>query len=247
VVAAAVIVPNIAWQGSSPSTAGAVSPAPITPLRSPLPDDPLSALDSFPNSAKQRSQDPPTPELPRDFQGKGRYIVRDLGVDVPFTWEGRDGDSQMIAGGPGQRIWFTNVIYRDTLYTLTYRWPGIPRRPPQPCHKVGAFSLDDLNNRLLSTSRFVGREILEQRPPRHVNHWRVGIVLGRDDPPGNHFRIPVLEADFYVAQGDPSTIWQVLHFGFQNLYDPELDEWMKMKSFDHAPGEVTLPSSCPAP
>ncbi|MGH3491375.1 MAG: hypothetical protein ACRDP8_26075 [Actinopolymorphaceae bacterium] len=66
----------------------------------------------------------------------GRSIVRDLGIDVPFTWQGRDGDSQMVAGGPDHPIWFTNLIYHNTLYTLTYSpLPGnvvLPDRCPPP-------------------------------------------------------------------------------------------------------------------
>ncbi|WP_329403361.1 hypothetical protein OG523_03400 [Streptomyces virginiae] len=66
---------------------------------------------------------PPPPRLPRDFRGKGKWIVRDLDITVPFTWEGRGGDSQMTAGGPQYPIWFTNLIYHGTLYTLTYNGP----------------------------------------------------------------------------------------------------------------------------
>nr|WSX53412.1 hypothetical protein OG409_33525 [Streptomyces sp. NBC_00974] len=43
--------------------------------------------------------------------------MRDLDITVPFTWEGRDGDSQMTAGGPQYPIWFTNLIHHGTLYT----------------------------------------------------------------------------------------------------------------------------------
>lgn len=57
------------------------------------------------------SSRPPAPRLPRDFRGRGRWIVRDLDITVPFTWEGKDGDSQMTAGGPQYPIWFTNLIY----------------------------------------------------------------------------------------------------------------------------------------
>lgn len=43
------------------------------------------------------SPTPPPPRLPRDFRGKGKWIVRDLDITVPFTWEGKDGNSQMTA------------------------------------------------------------------------------------------------------------------------------------------------------
>lgn len=189
--------------------------------------------------------DPPAPRpprLPRDFQGKGRWVVRDLGVTVPFTWEGRDGDSQMVAGGPKYPIWFTNLIYRGTLYTLTYKWPGLTEHP---CSQIPHFDLDQLN-RAFQSARFVGREILQQNPDRYVNHWRVGAVLPKQ-PPGKYLRFPLALGDIYVDQHDRSTFWQVLQFGVQNLYDPELDEWLVMNTFDHKPGRVTLPRACTAP
>jgi hypothetical protein len=114
-----------------------------------------------------RPATPPHPRLPANFQGKGRYIVSDLGVNVPFTWNGSRGNSQMIAGGPRYRIWFTNLIYRNALYTVTCKWPNIPLNPRRRCDKVGAFSLRDLNN-ALRTARFVGAEILRGHPDRRV-------------------------------------------------------------------------------
>ena len=39
----------------------------------------------------------------------------------------------MIAGGPRYRIWFTNLIYRNALYTVTYKWPNIPLNPRRRC------------------------------------------------------------------------------------------------------------------
>ncbi|MEU1684085.1 hypothetical protein [Micromonospora sp. NPDC005707] len=189
---------------------------------------------------------PRPPLLPADFQGTGRYIVRDLGIDVPFTWQGRDGDSQMIAGGPEYPIWFTNLIYDNTLYTLTYKWPGIPPDPPQPCHQAGFFNRQ-LFNDLLKTARFVGPEILQGNNGRHVDHWRAGVVAGFTQP-GEFPRIPLALGDIYVDQRDPSRWWQVLHFGIQNLYDPALDEWFTMDTFWHWPGQVTLPDRClPSP
>lgn len=35
------------------------------------------------------SPTPPPPRLPRDFRGKGKWIVRDLDITVPFTWRAR--------------------------------------------------------------------------------------------------------------------------------------------------------------
>lgn len=185
---------------------------------------------------------PLPPRLPRDFRGKGTWIVRDLGITVPFSWEGRDGDSQMIAGGPQYPIWFTNLIYRGTLYTLTYKWPGLTEHP---CSRIPGFDLKRLNG-LLRGARFVGREILQGRPNRYVNHWRVGIVVPTL-PPGNFPRLPVALGDVYVDQNDQGTFWQALQFGIQNLYDPELDEWLVMRTFERKPGTVTLPRRCSPP
>ncbi|MFD5507129.1 hypothetical protein ACFWIB_05055 [Streptomyces sp. NPDC127051] len=189
------------------------------------------------------SPTPPPPRLPRDFRGKGKWIVEDLDITVPFTWEGRDGDSQMVAGGPQYPIWFTNLIYHDTLYTLTYKWPGLTEHP---CSRIPDFNLEALNQGF-EKARFVGRETL-RRPhaQRQVNHWRVGVVLPQL-PPGNHPRLPLALGDIYVDEGDRGTFWQVLQFGIQNLYDPELDEWLVMDTFEHRPGTVTLPQLCEPP
>lgn len=188
---------------------------------------------------------PSPPRLPANFQGQGRYIVSDLGVNVPFTWQGSRGNSQMIAGGPRYRIWFTNLIYRNTLYTVTYKWPNIPLNPRRRCDKVGAFSRQDLNNGL-KTARFVGAEILQGTTDRRVYHWRIGLVAGSARP-GKEPRFPLALAGIYVDQKDPSQWWQVLQFGLQNLYDPQLDEWFTMTTFNHRPGTVTLPGTCPPP
>ncbi|TYK46702.1 hypothetical protein [Actinomadura decatromicini] len=161
---------------------------------------------------------------------------------MPFTWTGRDGDSQMVAGGPRYPIWFTNLIYRNSFYTLTYKWPGLN---DHECSRIPGVNLDTLNQKL-RTARFVGRETLHLNPQRQVNHWRVGVVVPQL-PPGKFLRFPVALGDIYVDQRDPTTFWQVLQFGIQNLYDPELDEWFKMSTFKHTPGRVTLPAQCPSP
>ncbi|WP_158710115.1 hypothetical protein [Streptomyces katrae] len=189
------------------------------------------------------SPTPPPPRLPRNFRGKGKWIVQDLGITVPFTWEGRDGDSQMTAGGPQYPIWFTNLIYHDTLYTLTYKWPGLNEHP---CSRIPGFNLETLNQGF-ENARFVGPETLRRtRPQRRVNHWRVGVVFP-ELPPGNYPRLPLALGDIYVDEHDRGTFWQVLQFGVQNLYDPELDEWLVMDTFEHRPGTVTLPRPCEPP
>ena len=60
-------------------------------------------------------------------------------------------------------------------------------------------------------------------------------------------RLPLMLGDFYVGAKDPTTFWRVLHFGLQNLYDPQLDEWMVMDTFAHRAGTVTLPAECEPP
>lgn len=195
---------------------------------------------------------PPTPKLPRDFTWTGRYVVPDLGVDVPFTWHGENGNTQMIAGGDKYPIHFTNVISDGTLYTLTYKWPGIERRP---CSPIGPFTVQDLNKGL-EKARFVGRETLEGKTPRKVNHFRAGVVF--EPPPEvlppipgvGTLRIPVMSGDIYVDRKDPAKFWQVLQFGIQNLYDPEQDEWIHIEKISNKPGKVALPEECataPAP
>ena len=203
-----------------------------------------SAASAASSTSSASPSAPLPPRLPRDFRGKGTWIVRDLGITVPFSWQGKNGDSQMTAGGPQYPIWYTNLIYRGSLYTLTYKWPGLTEHA---CSRIRGFDLTQLN-KLLQGSRFVGREILQGgkgSPDRYVNHWRVGIVLPQA-PPGNHFRLPFALGDVYVDQSDRGTFWQVLQFGVQNLFDPELDQWLNMRTFDHKPGVVTLPARCAA-
>jgi hypothetical protein len=222
---------------------GLIAAVVITPGLADAPQLPRTTLASVTVAAGPATPRPP--RLPANFRGKGRYIVRDLGVDVPFTWQGSHGNSQMIAGGPRYRIWFTNLIYRNTLYTVTYKWPNIPLNRHRRCDKVGTFSRRDLNNGL-KASRFVGAEILQGDKDRHVDHWRVGLVAGSTRP-GKALRFPLALADIYVDQTDPGQWWQVLQFGLQNLYDPQLDEWFTMTTFNHLPGQVTLPNQCPLP
>ncbi|HEY1237322.1 MAG TPA: hypothetical protein VGE91_03240 [Solirubrobacterales bacterium] len=185
----------------------------------------------------------PRPRLPRDFRGSGRYLVPDLGVNVPFTWTGSDGNSQMIAGGENYPIYFMNLIYGGSLYTITYRWPGVTIHP---CSRIPGFSLDQLNQ-IFATAAYVGPEILNRHRLRYVNHFRLATAFPPGAPSGLFPRIPFAEADIYVDERNPGTIWRILHFGFQNIYDPNLDEWINMHTFKHTPGGVTLPPTCQPP
>jgi hypothetical protein len=184
----------------------------------------------------------PRPRLPRDFRGSGRYLVPDLGVNVPFVWRGSDGNSQMIAGGDGYPIYFMNLIFGDSLYTITYKWPGVTIHP---CSRIQGVTLDQLNA-LFASAAYVGPEVLNRNRRRYVNHWRLATALP-PGPPGLFPRIPFAEADIYVDESDPTTFWRILHFGFQNLYDPNLDEWIVMHTFKHTRGAVTLPPTCQPP
>jgi sugar lactone lactonase YvrE len=196
--------------------------------------------------AASASSKPSPPRLPKDFDGKGRYLVPDMGIDVPFSFRGSNGNVKMVAGGKHDPIWFMNIIYGKPgkakhLYTVTYRWPGLVSR--DPCSAIpGTFGRTTLNG-LLARSSYVGKEILQGSPDRYVNHWRMTAVFP-PLPPGKFIRLPIALADVYVDQGSPTTFRKVLHFGFQNLYDPELDEWFEMDTFRHKPGKVTLPKGC---
>jgi hypothetical protein len=190
------------------------------------------------------TEPPPPPQLPRDFQWEGRWIVRDLGIDVPLTWQGRDGNTQMIAGGAEDAIHFTNLIFDDHLYTLTYKWPNtVPPLPSNDCVCLGRLTVDDLNL-CLSSSRYVGAEILQEREPRHVNHFRVSVVLGDPETTPVFVRAPIMEGDFYVDEKNASRFRKVLHFGFQNVLDPALDEWAVMDTLAEEAGQIALPAEC---
>jgi hypothetical protein len=191
---------------------------------------------------------PRPPRLPRDFRGRGRFIVRDLGVNVPFRWRGNDGNSVMVAGSDDDPIFFKNLIFDDTLYTITYKWPNLTE---VACVAIPGFSLNQLNSALSETARFVGREILQGNPRRHVDHWRIGAVLPDipepGPPPPGVIRLPIALGDIYVSQSRRSRWWQVLQFGVQNQFDPELDEWFTMDTWSGQAGNVKLPEECQDP
>lgn len=194
------------------------------------------------------SSDPTPPALPADFTWVGRYVVPDLDVEVPFTWHGDGGDFQMVAGGEGEEIHFTNLIHDGHLYTLTYTWPGVPR---SPCSYVGPFTVEELNEGLHEAA-YVGRETLHDDPDREVHHYRSTSVL---ELPAElipelegapTLRLPLMAGDVYVDADDHTVFRKVLHFGLQNLYDPNLDEWIEIDRAEAVPGEVSLPDECAA-
>lgn len=195
----------------------------------PIPAQAATAAEAPTLTAKSR---PKPPKLPRNFSGKGRYYVPSLKVNVPFTWKAKNGNVRMVAGGPGQKIWFTNVIYKGSFYTYTYRWPT--PIPKVPCEPIKGLDLAAFN-KAFAKAHYVGREILQNRPWRWVQHWRLSGTLGP---------IPLTSSDFYVDQRSRTTWWQVLHFGLQNVYAPDQDEWIKMQTWSHKPATVTLPKEC---
>jgi hypothetical protein len=201
---------------------------------------------------------PPPPQIPENFVGRGRYLVPDLDVNVPFRWEGQNGNVQMIAGSPRARdpIYFQNIIYKNAfgetdLYTITYKWP-LPIPNPGTCSKIrfGDQGIDlETVNAFFSGASFVGREILvDKTDPVNVNHFRVSFVvpvaIDLLPPYPFVFRFPVLSADLYVDPKNPEIFRKVLHFGLQNIYDPDLDEWFEMSSFKFREGLVILPKEC---
>ena len=200
-------------------------------------------IDSI-NKNKNKNEinnNPPPPRLPSNFSWKGSYLVPDLGISVPLIWNGNNNNIQMIVGNESAPIYFTNLIYNGFLYTLTYKWPNVTETPS--CLKLLPFALDDLNN-ILATSVFVGEEIIKENGCCYtVNHFRFTIVLP-PLPPGNHFRFAISEADIYVDINDPTKIRKILHFGYQNLLDPQLDEWIIISKFNNEPGNIMVPDCC---
>jgi hypothetical protein len=196
-------------------------------------------------SASFAMADPPPPQIPRDFQWEGRYFVKDLGVNVSFSWQGNDGDTQMIAGSEEEAIHFTNLIYHDQLYTLTYKWDQIVPPGPVKCVCLGQLPLETLNQ-CLNSSRFVGAETLAHTRHPFVNHFRVSVAFGfaSVDPA---LRFAAMQADIYVERRNPSRIRKMLHFGYQNILDPALDEWLEVDRIKNKPGDVTLPPECSPP
>jgi hypothetical protein len=211
---------------------------------------PAFAADDACGSAPPESGTVPPPQFPTNFQWQGRWVVKDLNppVDVPFTWVGNNGNGQMTAGGMGYPIYFTNLIFNNKLYTKTYKWPKVVPPLSDACVCLGTLTPETLNA-CLGSSRYVGEEILEDETPQCVNHFRVSVVLPVLPPPKfpfytSPFTIPLMEGDFYVDSQDSTKFWKVLHFGFQNVLDPAMDEWAVLQTFDDSPGQITIPDDC---
>ena len=181
----------------------------------------VARIGTIVTSASFAIGDPPPPQIPRDFQWEGRYFVKDLGVDVSFSWQGSDGDMQMTAGSEDEAIHFTNLIYHDQLYTLTYKWDKIVPPRPIECVCLGTLPLETLNQ-CLSSSRFVGAEFLARTRHPLVNHFRVGVVFGASsvDPA---FRFPVIEGDIYVDGTIPAAFARCCTMGIRTCSIPR---WM---------------------
>ena len=191
---------------------------------------------------------PNPPQLSRNFCWQGRYLVPDLHITVPFQWFAADGNVQMIAGSTADPVHFTNIIYQDFFYSFTTKWPGLqpPFLPPlEKCQPV-PFTFEQLNAFLAQHSRFVGPEVLQEcGVERHVNHFRIAVALP-DLPSGAYFRLPITCVDMYVDREDSSKFWKVLQFGLQNLYDPELNEYIvvdRMGDPTCVP-KIKLPPAC---
>jgi hypothetical protein len=193
---------------------------------------------------------PNPPQLAPNFSWEGQYLIPDLHIAVPFRWFSRDGNTQMIAGDSSQPVYFTNFIYKGNFFTYTYKFPGLqpPFLPPlEPCQPI-PFTLEQLNGFLAQRARFVGVEILKEtglsrRRSFRVNHFRVAVALP-ESPPGVYVRIPITCVDIYVDCTDSTVFRKVLQFGFQNLYDPELNEYFVIsKTCSHIP-EFNFPPAC---
>lgn len=188
------------------------------------------------------------PRLPDDFTWTGRYVVPDLDVEVPFTWNGAGGNFQMTAGGEGEAIHFTNLVYEGQLYTFTSHWPQVE---PTGCSHVGPFTVDEFNEGLTDAA-YVGRETHHDATDRTVDHFRsVGVLelpegIDEELEAITTLRLPLMAGDIYVDADDHGRFAKVLHFGLQNLYDPNLDEWIVIDHAEPTAGAVTLPPECVA-
>lgn len=65
---------------------------------------------------------PAPPRIPTDFRWKGTYVVPQLGLELAFTWEGKGGDFQMIAGSDNDPI--RRILPVPTPTALAQRAPA---------------------------------------------------------------------------------------------------------------------------
>jgi hypothetical protein len=135
------------------------------------------------------------------------------------------------------KIWVENLIYKNSLYTITHRWHReVPEGIRGVCFKSPGISVRDLNG-ILKSSRFVGPEIVDDKP---VNHFRSSclssIAFGL-------IKVNIF-SDIYVPQ-DSSYPWvRWLQFGDGVSLDLHDDEWFLFDRYKHTADHIELPAAC---
>ena len=205
---------------------------------------PATAADGSANAERARPQDPAPPRLPANFRARGRWVVRSLGITVPFTWRSENGNSRMVAGGKHYPIWFVNLIYHNRLYTLTYKWPGVD---DHRCVLFPGYFTRQHAQR--GPARIAVRR---PRGPAGQTRTAASTTGGsassspscrRATTSGSRSRSPTSTSGRATGRAGGSCSSSA----FQNLFDPELDEWGMLDRFRLEPAPVSLPNRCPPP
>ena len=195
-------------------------------------------------SERARPQDPAPPRLPANFRARGRWVVRSLGITVPVHLAQRE--RQQPDGRRGQAL--PDLVCEPDLPQPALHAHLQVARGRRPPLRPGPGLLHP-EHAQRGPARIAVRR---PRGPAGQTRTAASTTGGSASscprlPPGNHLRFPIALADVYVGQGNRSRWWQLLQFGFQNLLDPELDEWGMLDRFRLEPAPVSLPNRCPPP
>lgn len=90
-------------------------------------------------------------------------------------------------------------------------------------------------------SSLVGPETIFAAPMYQLRRWLMSEAFTSFN--GVPIRFPLAQADTHVDRHDHWILWHVLHFGYQNPYARELDEWIQLKCWKLKRGKVKCPES----
>lgn len=191
------------------------------------------------------------PQIPTtDFTWKGTFrangkTINDPPVFAPLVIRGKQGKHSFnVYMQQGSKtdpdIWVENLIYNNSLYTITHRWHReLPDGIKNVCFKSEGISVDDLNG-ILKSSRFVGREIVDDKP---VNHFRSSclssIFYGL-------IKVNIF-SDIYVPPGRSYPWQRWLQFGDGVSLDLHDDEWFLFDHYKKTSDDIELPLACEKP
>ena len=196
------------------------------------------------------------PQIPTDnFEWNGTFrvpggekpVITDL--TIRGLWQDAYFNLYMQQGFAGGEYWVENLIYRDHLYTITHKWPGVDFPVTGVCYKShNAITVHDLNG-ILASAQLVGLEKIDGTPMNHfrascLSRSQIVIVLNGITVPLT-VPIPVsIFSDIYVRPDRSHPFERWLQFGDAVGLSRHHDEWFFFEDQHRYPPEIQLPAQC---